>query len=117
MITSPLQIFFCSSASSICSSESKHRAGPEKTNPSLPVILATAPSGAKFPKRIWIWPVGLIGSLKDLTIVWPGLSPGKSLRFSASVLPVTVMQSPLSKPSASKYFITAGVPPIEWRSS
>ena len=61
--------------------------------------------------------MGLIGSLKDLTIVWPGLSPGKSLRFSASVLPVTVMQSPLSKPSASKYFITPGVPPIEWRSS
>ena len=38
-------------------------------------------------------------------------------RFSASVLPVTVRQSPSSKPFSSRYFITAGVPPTLCKSS
>ena len=34
-----------------------------RTNaPSLPVIFATAPSGARLPRRMRMWPVGLIGS-------------------------------------------------------
>jgi hypothetical protein len=28
---------------------------PSKRSPSLPVILATAPSGARLPRRIWMW--------------------------------------------------------------
>ena len=39
---------------------------------------------------------------------WPGVRPGSGARFSATVLPVTVRQSPSSSPSASRYFITAG---------
>ena len=35
------------------SSESYTLAGPSKTRPSLPVILATQPSGARLPYRIW----------------------------------------------------------------
>jgi len=34
---------------------------PEKYNPSLPVIFATEPSGARLPYNIWIWPVSLMG--------------------------------------------------------
>ena len=41
------------------------------------MILATAPSGARFPLRIWIWPVALIGSLNGRTIVCPAVNPGK----------------------------------------
>ena len=38
-------------------------------------------------------------------------------RFSAMVRPVTVRQSPCSMPFFSKYFITAGTPPMRCRSS
>ena len=34
---------------------------PEKYMPSFPVIFATDPSGAKFPYKIWICPVSLMG--------------------------------------------------------
>ena len=34
---------------------------PEKYNPSLPVIFATEPSGARSPLKIWMCPVSLIG--------------------------------------------------------
>ena len=40
----------------------RHLAGPLKARPSLPVIFATAPSGARLPRRIWMWPVSLMGS-------------------------------------------------------
>ena len=39
---------------------------------------------------------------------WPAASPGRSARFSASVWPVTVRQSPFRSPFSSRYFITAG---------
>ena len=32
-------------------------------------------------------------------------------KFSATVFPVTVKQSPCNRPSSNKYFITAGIPP------
>ena len=44
-----------------------------------------------------MWPVGLIGFSSGWTMSCPGLSPGSAARFSASVLPVTVRQSPSSK--------------------
>ena len=99
------------------SSLSKHRAGPLNFSPSLPVILATEPPGAREPFKIRMWPLSLIGFSSGAIIVCPSLSPGKSATFSASVLPVTVMQEPSINPFSSKYFITAGVPPIECRSS
>ena len=37
-------------------------------------------------------------------------------KFSATVFPVTVKQSPCNKPSSNKYFITAGIPPYWCRS-
>ena len=40
-----------------------------------------------------------------------------SFRFSAIVFPVTVRQSPWISPSSSRYFKTAGIPPILWISS
>ena len=43
--------------------------------------------------------------------------PWSSSRFSAIVLPVTVMQSPSRSPFRAAIFITAGVPPTSWRSS
>ena len=48
-ITSPSLIEFDNIASTPSSSELKTRALPSKEVPSLPVILATAPSTAKFP--------------------------------------------------------------------
>ena len=52
MTTSPLLIFCFSSAASISSSESKQLAVPVNWSPSLPVILATAPSGQKLPRMM-----------------------------------------------------------------
>ena len=43
---------FLKIASTASSSDSKIIAGPEKDNPSFPVILATAPSGARLPFKI-----------------------------------------------------------------
>ena len=42
---------------------------------------------------------------------------GASFEFSARVLPVTVRQFPFSRPSSSRYFIRAGMPPTASRSS
>lgn len=41
---------------------------PEKYSPSLPVILATEPSGAIFPYSIWMCPVALMGLDNGLII-------------------------------------------------
>ena len=46
---------------SMSSSLSKTLAGPVNCRPSLPVILATAPSGARLPRRMRMWPSFLIG--------------------------------------------------------
>ena len=54
-------------------------------------------------------PLSLIGVADGKTISWPSVSPGKLSRFSAIVFPVTVMQSPCRKPSASSCFSTAGL--------
>ena len=49
MTMSPFRMRPAFSPSSISSSASNTRAGPWKYVPSLPVILATAPCGARFP--------------------------------------------------------------------
>ena len=57
------------------------------------------------------WPVGLIGFSTGWITSCPGLKPGRAARFSARVFPVTVRQSPATKPFSRRYFKTAGVPP------
>mmetsp|Transcript_15904 Transcript_15904/g.41237 ORF Transcript_15904/g.41237 Transcript_15904/m.41237 type:complete len:264 (+) Transcript_15904:302-1093(+) len=106
-----------SRAASMSSSLSKQRATPSKTRPSLPVILATEPSGARLPYRIWMWPSGLMGVSSGMITCWPSLRSGQPARFSAIVLPVTVMQEPSMKPFCMRYLSTAGVPPTLCRSS
>mmetsp|Transcript_102761 Transcript_102761/g.219764 ORF Transcript_102761/g.219764 Transcript_102761/m.219764 type:complete len:218 (+) Transcript_102761:469-1122(+) len=115
---SPFEIFPSSKPLSMASSLSNTFAFPVNRTPSFPVILATAPSGQTLPRRILMLPV-----------LWMHLSRGrirscvsKSMsgawaRFSASVWPVTVRQSPCNQPNFSKYFMIKGVPPILCTSS
>src|SRR5437016_4543041 len=56
-------------------------------------------------------------SARGCTIFCPGVRLGRSFRFSRTDLPVTVRQSPLSSPSSSSIFMTAGTPPTRCRSS
>ena len=73
--------------------------------PSLPVILATPPSGARLPYITTKWLLFLIGLDNGRTIFCP-LRYGFDLaKFCAIVLPVTVMQSPYSNPARSSAFI------------
>ena len=62
-------------------------------------------------------PRGLMGSARGRMIGCPSARPAQSARFSATVRPVTVRQSPVMSPSSSRYFMTAGVPPTRCRSS
>ena len=79
-------------------------------------IEPTAPSGARLPRRIWMWPLCWIGSFQGRITPWPGARSGASRRFSARVLPVTVMQSPCSTPWRNSMRSSAGVPPISNKS-
>ena len=100
-----------SSASIAARSPSKTRAVPCHTEVSKPALFTTAPSGASEPCRMVIPPVGWIGLLSARTIT-PSTSGGAiSARFSAIVFPVTVRQSPCSRPASSSAFITTGTPP------
>mmetsp|Transcript_809 Transcript_809/g.3145 ORF Transcript_809/g.3145 Transcript_809/m.3145 type:complete len:206 (+) Transcript_809:652-1269(+) len=58
-----------------------------------------------------------MGWSSGLMMSWPSERSGQPARFSASVLPVTVMQLPSIMPSLSKNLSTAGVPPTLCRSS
>jgi hypothetical protein len=64
-----------------------------------------------------MWPRGRTGRSIGWTISCPAARSGTSARFSASVFPVTVTQSPWRNPRSRRYFITAGVPPTPCRSS
>mmetsp|Transcript_19711 Transcript_19711/g.53171 ORF Transcript_19711/g.53171 Transcript_19711/m.53171 type:complete len:217 (-) Transcript_19711:778-1428(-) len=116
-MTEPFFTLPSSTALSMSSSQSKHSAVPSKLRPSLPVILATEPSGARLPKRIWRWPLSLMGLESGKITSWPALRSGRAAKLSAIVLPVTVGREPSMRPSAMRYFITAGVPPTWCRSS
>mmetsp|Transcript_80 Transcript_80/g.178 ORF Transcript_80/g.178 Transcript_80/m.178 type:complete len:206 (-) Transcript_80:693-1310(-) len=58
-----------------------------------------------------------MGSLSGRSTSCPSDRGGHPARFSAIVLPVTVMQEPSTRPSSMRYLSTAGVPPILWTSS
>ena len=98
-------------------SQSNTRALPTKVKPSFPVIFATHPSSARFPLNILICPLALIGLEISLTTSCLGSKAGNSAKFSASVFPVTVIQSPCRNPCLSRYLSTAGVPPALDKSS
>mmetsp|Transcript_62763 Transcript_62763/g.147178 ORF Transcript_62763/g.147178 Transcript_62763/m.147178 type:complete len:265 (+) Transcript_62763:352-1146(+) len=115
---SPLEILPCSSPFSIASSLSKTLALPVKDVPSLPVILATAPSVQRFPRKILMLPVFWTHLSKgSITLCAPKSRSGTLARFWAIVWPVIVRQSPCSQPSFNRYFITAGMPPTRCTSS
>mmetsp|Transcript_26694 Transcript_26694/g.44767 ORF Transcript_26694/g.44767 Transcript_26694/m.44767 type:complete len:265 (-) Transcript_26694:765-1559(-) len=105
------------SFASMSSSLSKHSADPWKSSPSLPVILATEPSGARLPYRICRCPLSLMGLLSGISTCCPSDRGGHMAKFSAIVLPVTVMHDPSMRPFSMRYLSTAGVPPILWMSS
>ena len=90
-----------------------------KYSPSFPVNFATAVPGHKLPLKIVICPVFLIGFSSGLTTSWlSNCNSGTSARFSAIVLPVTVIWLPSSRSvCARRYFITAGIPPALCKSS
>mmetsp|Transcript_27655 Transcript_27655/g.110745 ORF Transcript_27655/g.110745 Transcript_27655/m.110745 type:complete len:383 (-) Transcript_27655:695-1843(-) len=122
--TEPGGICFSARAASMASSESKTFAVPVNDSPSLPVILATAPSGQRFPRMIWRCPVGLMGVARGRMTSWNAYpkehgscETSTSARFSRTVRPVHVRQSPSRYPSSRRYFMSAGVPPTLWRSS
>ena len=62
-------------------------------------LIATEPSVAMLPYKVWRWPVFLIGLSRGMITSWPSLRSGQDARFSAIVLPVHVMQLPSMRPS------------------
>ena len=100
------------------SSESNTFAGPAKRSPFLAGDLRHGAVGREVAAQdpdVAARQDRLLDRLNDLL---PGLrAPARPARFSASVLPVTVMQSPCRNPRSSRYFISAGVPPTSCRSS
>ena len=115
-ITSPSTIWSFKMAWRASSSQAKVFALPLKVKPSFPVILATAPSLAKLPLNILRCESFFIGLSNGMMISWWGAQGSTSFKFSASVLPVTVMHSPWSMPASKSIFIRGSVPPI-WTSS
>ena len=117
-MTSPALILPSKMALSADCSSSNTRAGPVMTGFFKPVILATEPSGERLPLRIAKWPCSYIGLSIGRMTSWSarGVS-GISAKFSATVLPVMVMQSPCNKPALSKIFMTCGTPPARCKST
>ena len=104
-MTSPSLILPARIAFIAFSSESHGLAVPVKLIPSLPVILATPPSGARLPYITTKWLSVLIGLDSGCTIFCPFRYGYTLARFCAIVLPVTLMQSPCSNPARSNVFI------------
>ena len=104
-------------ASVASSSLSKILAGPSCTSISSHTAerFTTLPSGARFPFRTASPPVSLYGS--SMGRMTSGFRFSHPLIFSPTVLPVTVMQSRLSRFFLLSSFITAYTPPASLRSS
>ena len=111
-ITSPGLICLSRIAARQDSSLSKTRAAPVITGFLTPLILATAPSSARFPLRIARCPFGYKGLLSGRITSWPeGGWEGTAANTSARVLPSMVRLSPCRRPASSSSFITWGIPP------
>ena len=98
------------------SSPSKTRAVPSKRSTSMPATFTTEPCGASEPRRTAMPPRSWMASPSGWTTVPSGAGGSRSARFSATVLPVTVRQSPCSRPASSRWAITTGTPPT-WSTS
>ena len=110
MITSPRVICRCCTAAKASSSQSKQRAGPRNCKFFMPATLTIAPSGASEPFKPTTPPVGDRGLDTGRMTSCLG-SHFTSRRFSARVLPVTVMQSPCKKPASRRTLSKTGTPP------
>ena len=98
-------------ASMASSSPSNTRAVPSKRESSIPATFTTLPFGASDPRRIAMPPCAWIGSPSGCTTSPSGAGGSRASRFSAIVLPVTVRQSPCSRPASSSSRITTCTPP------
>ena len=93
------------------SSPSNTRAGPSKRSPSLPVILATAPSGARLPYSTTRWLSFLSGCRERPDNVLSGIYGARypdSPRGSAGDRHAL----PCSSPPSSSIFMSGWIPPI-----
>ena len=84
------------------------RACRRSTSSSMPATFTTAPLGASEPRRIAMPPCAWIGWSSGYTTRPSGAGGSRSARFSAIVLPVTVRQSPWSRPASSSIFMHDG---------
>src|SRR3546814_6970068 len=78
----------------------------------MPATLTTAPLGAREPVSTAMQPISWIGSESGWTTSPSGAGGSRSAWFSATVLPVTVRQSPGSRPASRGWRITNGTPPL-----
>ncbi len=113
---SPALILPARIASIASSSPSKTRAIPSNNRLSIPATFTTAPLGAMEPRRTAIPPCSWIGALSGCTTSPSGAGAARTARFSATVFPVTVTQSPWSNPASRSSCITTCTPPTRSRS-
>ena len=78
----------------------------------MPATFTTAPFGASDPFSTAMPPTAWIGFDSGWMTLPSGSGGSMSARFSAMVLPVTVRQSPWSRPASSRWRMTTGMPPI-----
>ena len=69
----------------------------------MPATFTTAPFGASEPLSTAMPPTAWSGSDSGWTTSPSGAGGSRSARFSAIVLPVTVRQSPCSRPASSRW--------------
>ena len=81
----------------------------------MPAIFTMPPSGARLPLRPTTPPV-LDRALETGKITSWSVGNTTSAWFSASVLPVTVTQSPCSRPASSNTLMMTGMPPTLYTS-
>ena len=94
------------------SSPSNTRAVPSNRSNVMPATFTTAPLGASEPPSTAMPPTSWIGSVSGWTTEPSGAGGSTAARFSATVFPVTVRQSPWSRPASSRWRITTGTPPM-----
>ncbi len=78
----------------------------------MPATLTTAPLGASEPVSTAMPPMAWMGRSSGWITSPSGAGGSMSARFSAMVRPVTVRQSPCSRPASSRWRITTGTPPM-----
>ena len=93
-------------------SPSNTRAGPSNESKSMPATFTTDPFGASEPVSTARPPTACSGSVSGWTTAPSGRGGSMASRFSATVLPVTVRQSPWSRPASRSSRITTGTPPM-----